>query len=80
MTDEVVWTVEAVRALGATTTLEEAASVLGVGRTKAYELAQRGEFPVTAIRVGRRYRVSVLALLRLLGGQPNPPLRWPLGG
>jgi len=44
-----------------------AAKILGIGRTKAYELARRGEFPCLVIRVGDLYRVSTSDLLRLLG-------------
>lgn len=44
-----------------------AARILGIGRTKAYELARRGEFPCLVIRVGDLYRVSTADLLRLLG-------------
>lgn len=44
-----------------------AARILGIGRTKAYELARRGEFPCVVIRVGDLYRVSTPDLLRLLG-------------
>jgi hypothetical protein len=62
-----VWTPEAVRDLGMTTDVETAASILGIGRTKAYELAKADEFPVPLIRVGRRYVVPVPAILRLLG-------------
>jgi hypothetical protein len=47
--------------------LMTAAAVLQIGRTKAYELAKRGEFPVPVIRVGDSYRVPVAALLDLLG-------------
>jgi excisionase family DNA binding protein len=61
-----VWTAQAVHELGLTTDVETAAQILGIGRTKAYELAQRGDFPATVVRVGRRYKVSVPALLRLL--------------
>jgi hypothetical protein len=42
-------------------------AILGIGRTKAYELARDGAFPVTVIRVGRRYLVPVAPLLALLG-------------
>jgi hypothetical protein len=35
-----IWTVESVRALGTTTDVETAAAILGIGRTKAYELAK----------------------------------------
>jgi hypothetical protein len=61
------WTVEMVRALGLTTDVETAGSILGIGRSKAYALAQRGEFPVRVIRVGRSYVVPVPAILELLG-------------
>ncbi len=44
-----------------------AAKILGIGRTKAYELARRGEFPCLVVRVGDLYRVSTSDLLRLLG-------------
>ena len=60
------WTQDAVRALGMTTDVEIAGEILGIGRTKAYELAKAGEFPVKIVRIGRRYKVSVPALLKLL--------------
>ena len=53
--------------LGATTDVETAAAILGIGRTKAYELAKANEFPVRLIRVGRRYLVAVPSLMDLLG-------------
>jgi len=62
-----VWTVEAIRSLGATTDVETAAAILGIGRTKAYELAKANEFPVRLLRIGRRYLVPVPAILNLLG-------------
>ena len=61
-----VWTVAAIRALGMTTDIETAASILGFGRTKAYELAKRGQFPVPTLRIGRRYLVPIPAILHLL--------------
>jgi hypothetical protein len=61
------WTLEAVRALGATTDVETAALILGIGRTMAYELVRTDEFPVRLIRIRRRIRVPVAALLALLG-------------
>jgi hypothetical protein len=64
--EPVAWTVENVRALGMTTSVETAGIILGIGRTKAYGLAKQGQFPVKVLRVGRRYLVSVPALLRLL--------------
>ena len=50
-----------------TCSIEEAASVLGIGRTLGYELARRGEFPVRILRLGRLYRVPLADLERLLG-------------
>lgn len=49
----------------ATITIEQAAKVLGLGRTAAYEAARRGEFPTR--RLGRRLVVPVPALLEWLG-------------
>ena len=48
--------------------LMTAARILGIGRTKAYELAKKDNFPVRTIRIGDLYRVSTTDLLRLLGG------------
>jgi excisionase family DNA binding protein len=47
-----------------TTTIVEAAKVLGVGRNQAYEAARRGEIPT--IRIGKRLLVPLAALERLL--------------
>lgn len=48
-----------------TVTVEEAASLLSLGRTAAYEAARRGEIPTR--RLGRRLIVPVPALLVWLG-------------
>jgi hypothetical protein len=61
------WSPGEIHALGATTDLLTAASVLRIGRTKAYHLAQAGEFPVPVLRTGRCYLVAVAHLLRALG-------------
>ena len=61
------WTPEAVRQLGLTTDVATAGAILGIGRSKAYQLAKNGEFPITILRVGRRYLVPTNALLTLLG-------------
>lgn len=60
------WTREQVLALGMTTSIETAAQILGIGRSKAYELARENDFPVRVRRVGRRYLVPVLPLLAYL--------------
>jgi Helix-turn-helix domain len=49
-----------------TVSLLTAAAAIGIGRTKAYELARQGQFPVTVTRVGATYRVPVASLLRFL--------------
>jgi hypothetical protein len=61
-----IWTAEAVRQIGLTTDVATAGDILGIGRTKSYELAKKGEFPVTILRVGRRYLVPTNALLAVL--------------
>jgi hypothetical protein len=61
------WTADAVRALGLTTDIETAGQILGIGRTKAYEMARNNQFPVRVFRVGNRYRVATQAVLELLG-------------
>ena len=48
-----------------TITVEQAAQVLGLGRTAAYDAARRGELPT--LRLGRRLLVPVPALLTWLG-------------
>jgi excisionase family DNA binding protein len=48
-----------------TVTVEEAAAVLGLGRSAAYEAARRGEIPTR--RLGRRIVVPVPLLLQWLG-------------
>lgn len=46
-------------------TVEEAASLLGIGRSAAYDAARRGQLPTR--RLGRRLFVPVPALLDWLG-------------
>jgi excisionase family DNA binding protein len=50
-----------------TVTVEEAAAILGIGRTAAYEGVKRGHIP--SIRVNRRVLVPLPALEALLGGR-----------
>ncbi len=40
---------------------------LGLGRSKGYELAKRGEYPCKVLRLGKAYRVVTADLLNLLG-------------
>jgi excisionase family DNA binding protein len=48
-----------------TYTIDEAASLLGVSKSTAYECAHTGELPV--LRLGRRLLVTRVTLLQLLG-------------
>ena len=41
-------------------TVEEMGELLGIGRSKAYEVARRADFP--AIRLGRKLLISVKGL------------------
>jgi predicted DNA-binding transcriptional regulator AlpA len=53
--------------LPAVTDLVTAGKALGLGRTKAYELARAGQFPCPVIRVSRTWIVPTAGLLALLG-------------
>lgn len=50
-----------------TYTIEEAAEVLGIGRSLAYDMASRGELP--SLRLGRRVVVPRKALEEWLAAQ-----------
>jgi excisionase family DNA binding protein len=50
----------------ATISVSEAGSLLGIGRSAAYEAVRRGEIP--SLRIGRRRLVPVPQLLALLDG------------
>ena len=39
-----IWTIDAIRGLGATIDVETAGAILGIGRSKSYELAKANEF------------------------------------
>ena len=52
-----------------TISIDEAAKLLGLGRTAAYEAARRGEIP--SRKLGRRVIVPVPALLEWLGATSN---------
>ena len=51
-----------------TLTVEEAATLLGIGRNSAYQAIARGELP--ALRFGRRLLIPRAALDRLLTNMP----------
>ncbi|MEU5880843.1 helix-turn-helix domain-containing protein [Spirillospora sp. NPDC047279] len=62
---------EELLALPTTTTVEVAARALGLGRTRAYQLAKLGRFPCKTIRIGASYRVITADLQRLLEHHPT---------
>ena len=49
-----------------TVTVEEAAKILGIGRSSAFDAIHRGELPY--LRIGKRIVVPVAALERMLLG------------
>jgi excisionase family DNA binding protein len=44
-----------------------AARALGIGRSKAYQLAHDGQFPCRIIHIGTHYNIPTADLLQLLG-------------
>ncbi len=54
-------------ALSAAVDLDTGNRALGLGRSKGYELAKRGEYPCKVLRLGKAYRVVTADLLNLLG-------------
>jgi hypothetical protein len=64
----------------ATVDLMTAASALGLGRTKAYDLARREQFPCRVIRIGDTYRIPTVGLLELLGVTPEESRSHVYGG
>ncbi|MFE3886791.1 hypothetical protein ACFXPQ_28500 [Streptomyces lydicus] len=58
---------EELLALPAAVDLETGNRALGLGRSKGYELAKRGQYPCKVLRLGNAYRVVTADLLALLG-------------
>lgn len=50
----------------------DAAKVLGLGRSVAYEMVRSGTFPCRVLRLGGKIRVSRADLLRYLGESEKP--------
>lgn len=55
-----------------TISIPEAGKILGISQSKAYQLAQRGEFPVRVLQLGRMKRVSISQLEAYLNGEEAP--------
>ena len=60
-------TADEVRALPAVVDIDTSARVLMLGRTNAYAMARRGDFPVPLLRFGTQYRARRVDLMELLG-------------
>lgn len=56
-----------IRVLPAVIDVPTAASVLGIGRTAAYELIRCGTWPTPVVRLGKLIRVPTAPLLDLVG-------------
>lgn len=52
-----------------TVTIKEAAKMLGIGESLAYEAARSGQIPT--IKIGRRLLVSKAGLERMIAGEKN---------
>lgn len=50
--------------------LATAGRALGIGRTKAYELARKGQFPCRVLQLGNSYKVPTAFLREVLGLPP----------
>jgi hypothetical protein len=55
-----------------TCSVEVAAARLGLGRSKAYELARQNALPVPVLRFGRKLVIPTRALDRVLGIENAP--------
>ncbi len=61
--------------LPAAVDLATAGRALGIGRTKAFELAKAGQFPIKVLQVGQKYRVPRTAILEALDVKPPAAAR-----
>jgi hypothetical protein len=64
-------TFDQLHALPTVVDLTTAAHALGIGRTKAYQLAQHDQFPCRIIRIGSNYSVPTADLMKVLGVAPE---------
>ncbi len=60
-------TEDELRALPVAFDLVTAGRAINIGRTTAYDLAKRGDFPVRVVKVGDRYRVTKADLFEYRG-------------
>jgi excisionase family DNA binding protein len=64
-------TADEVRHLPAALTVIQAARVLRIGRSSAYQAVQAGTWPTRVVRVGRSIRIPAAEVLALLGIQDS---------
>jgi len=57
-----------------------AAKVLGIGRSLAYDLVRRGEWPTTVLHIGKLIKIPTAPLLALLCEQPDAAVHADLVG
>lgn len=65
-TEEKVWTIEGIQALGARTDFKTACQIIGISRTKGSQMVNAGTPPFPILRLGRKIVVPVAPLLQLL--------------
>ena len=54
--------------------VEQAAEIMGIGRTLAYALVRAGRWPTPVVRVGRLIKIPAAPLNRLVAtGSPSRP-------
>ncbi|MGD9530024.1 DNA-binding protein [Pseudonocardia sp.] len=58
-------------ALPASIDLVTAGMAIGIGRSKAHEMARAGTWPTRLLRLGKAYRVPTADVLTLLGIEPD---------
>ncbi|GAA0965366.1 helix-turn-helix domain-containing protein [Actinocorallia libanotica] len=67
-----IYSIADLKELPPTLDVPTAAKLLGLSRTKAYQLAKSGDFPCRVLKIGHSYRVPTLSLLRLLDAGTLP--------
>lgn len=67
MTTSVQMSREQLRRLPTVIDVPTAATILGVGRTAAYELIRTNRWPTPVVHVGKLIRIPTAPLLRLVG-------------
>lgn len=63
---------EEIRALPAAVDIPTAGKCFKMGRSKAYDLARAGQFPVPVLPMGKSFRVTRASILTKLGIEDTP--------